>query len=117
SCHSCGNSNVVFHCKDCFSVALYCQSCVCFYGHQCFPLTPLIQQWHDGYFHPMTLKQLGLHIQLGHSAGQCCCKPKPAFDDDFTTINVHGIHEVALDFCNCEYASSHYKQILCCLLE
>ncbi|KAG2111490.1 hypothetical protein DEU56DRAFT_919993 [Suillus clintonianus] len=79
SCHSCGNSNAVFRCEDCFSVALYCQSCV-MNLHQNMPLHRL-KKWHDG-------------------AGQRCRKPKPAFDDDFTVIDVHGIHEVALDFCN-----------------
>ncbi|KAG2152984.1 uncharacterized protein EDB93DRAFT_1239811 [Suillus bovinus] len=101
SCHNCGDSDAVFCCEDCFSVALYCQSCV-MNLHQNMLLHRL-KKWDDRYFHPMTLKQLGLHIQLGHSA---------AFDDDFTVIDVHGIHEVALDFCDCEYASSHYKQIL-----
>ncbi|KAG2037090.1 hypothetical protein BDR03DRAFT_934153 [Suillus americanus] len=110
SCHNCGNSNAVFRCEDCFSVALYCQSCV-MNLHQNMPLHRL-KRWYEGYFHPTTLKQLGLRIQLGHSAGQRCRKPKPAFDDDFTVIDVHGIHDVTLDFCNCEYASSHYKQIL-----
>ncbi|KAG2038914.1 hypothetical protein BDR03DRAFT_1009383 [Suillus americanus] len=72
-----------------------------------------LKTWRDEYFRPITLKQLGLHIQLGHSTGQPCYNPKPAYDDDFTIIDVHGIHEVALSFCNCEQASLHYKQILC----
>ncbi|KAG2132161.1 hypothetical protein BD769DRAFT_1627646 [Suillus cothurnatus] len=110
SCHNCGNLNAAFCCEDCFSVTLYCQLCV-MNLHQNMPLHWL-KKWDDGYFHPTTLKQLGLRIQLGHSAGQRCCKPKPAFDNDFTVIDVHGIHNVALDFCNCECASSHYKQIL-----
>ncbi|KAF8418379.1 hypothetical protein L210DRAFT_3511087 [Boletus edulis BED1] len=44
-----------------------------------------------------SLKSLGLRIQLGHTPGM---------------INVNGIHEVNLDFCGCESAQSHYKQLL-----
>ncbi|KAG1855236.1 hypothetical protein F4604DRAFT_1590814, partial [Suillus subluteus] len=110
SCYNCGDSNAVFHCNNCVSVDLYCQSCL-MNLHQNMPLHRL-KKWHDRYFHPTTFKQLGLRIQLGHSAGQSCRNPKSAFDDDFTVIDVHGIHEVALNFCDCEHTSSHYKQIL-----
>ncbi|KAG1864355.1 hypothetical protein F4604DRAFT_1882078 [Suillus subluteus] len=110
SCHNCGDLNATFRCDDCFSVGLYYQSCLT-HIHQNMPLHRL-KNWDDGYFHPITLKQLGLRIQLGHSAGQRCYNPKPAFDDDFTIIDVHGIHEVSLDFCNCEHALPHYKQLL-----
>ncbi|KAG1889704.1 uncharacterized protein F5891DRAFT_1198475 [Suillus fuscotomentosus] len=98
SCHDCEDSNTIFCCDDCFSVNLYCQSCICRL-HQNMPLHRL-KMWHDEYFHPIMLKQLGLHIQLSHSTVQPCYNPKPAYDDDFTIIDVHGIHEVALDFCN-----------------
>ncbi|KAG1875913.1 hypothetical protein C8R48DRAFT_745573 [Suillus tomentosus] len=113
SCHDCENSNTISHCDDCFSVNLYCRSCICRL-HQNMPLhqLKLNQMWRDEYFHPITLKQLGLHIQLGHSTGQPCYNPKPAYDNDFTVIDVYRIHEVTLDFCNCEQVSSHYKQIL-----
>ncbi|KIK47784.1 hypothetical protein CY34DRAFT_73368, partial [Suillus luteus UH-Slu-Lm8-n1] len=110
SCHGCEDLNAIFCCDDCFSVNLYCQSCVCRL-HQNMPLHQL-KMWRDEYFHPIKLKQLGLCVQLGHSTGQPCYNPKPTYDDDFTIIDVHGIHEVALDFCNCEQVSSHYKQIL-----
>jgi hypothetical protein len=54
-----------------------------------------------------------LRIQLGDHTEQLCRNPKPAHDNDFVIINVHGIHEVALDFCDCANAPSHYRQLLC----
>ncbi|KAG1750318.1 hypothetical protein EDD22DRAFT_785234, partial [Suillus occidentalis] len=110
SCHGCEDLNAIFRCDDCFSINLYCQSCVCRL-HQNMPLHWL-KMWCDEYFHPIKLKQLSLRVKLGHSTGQPCYNPKPAYDNDFTVIDIHGIHEIALDFCNCEQASSHYKQIL-----
>ncbi|KAG2337207.1 hypothetical protein BDR05DRAFT_895604, partial [Suillus weaverae] len=64
------------------------------------------------FFSTVTLKSLGLHIQLGHDPGQCCRVPKPAHNNDFMVIDAHRIHEVGLDFCRCETAASHYKQLL-----
>jgi len=60
--------------------------------------------WHDEYFHFIVLKQ------LGHSASQPCYNHKPTYDNDFTIIDVHGIYEVILNFCNCERAFSPYNK-------
>jgi CxC2 like cysteine cluster associated with KDZ transposases len=55
---------------------------------------------------------MGLRVQLGHYPGTTCRKPKPAHGDDFVVIDVHGIHDIALDFCGCEHEVSHFKQLL-----
>lgn len=71
------------------------------------------QQWSTGgYFVRVTLKTLGLWIQLGHRPGETCPNREPAFDDDFIVIDVHAIHAVGLDFCGCEYATNRYRQLL-----
>ncbi|KAG2353833.1 hypothetical protein BDR07DRAFT_1454358 [Suillus spraguei] len=110
SCHACGDLDTSFRCEDCFSVDLFCRLCM-IKSHQNLPLHR-VKQWQDRYFHPTTLKHLGLHIQLGDHAGQSCRNPKPAREDDFVVIDVHGIHEVGLDFCSCANAPSHYRQLL-----
>jgi hypothetical protein len=33
-------------------------------------------------------------------------------EDDFVVIDGNGIHEISLDFCGCETAQSHVKQLL-----
>ncbi|KAG1823881.1 uncharacterized protein BJ212DRAFT_1476730 [Suillus subaureus] len=72
-----------------------------------------IEEWRDGFFHSTSLKSLGLHIQLGHEPGGYCRRPRPTYNNDFVIIDVHGIHEVGLDFCNCEHEAPHFKQLLC----
>ncbi|KAG1875869.1 hypothetical protein C8R48DRAFT_745561 [Suillus tomentosus] len=99
SCHACGDSDASYCCEDCFSVDLFCRLCMIKF-HQNVPLHQ-VKQWQDRYFHTTTLKHLGLHIQLGDYTGQSCRNPKPAREDDFVVIDVHGIHEVVLDFCSC----------------
>jgi hypothetical protein len=59
-----------------------------------------------------TLKRLGLRVQLGHSSGTRCINPKTATNDDFVVLDVHGIHEIGLDYCNCETAQPETVQLL-----
>ncbi|KAG1879782.1 hypothetical protein F4604DRAFT_1679367 [Suillus subluteus] len=60
----------------------------------------------------ISLKKLGLRVQLENPAGAKCLFPKRAFNDDFTLIDTNGIHEIGLDFCGCETAQTHMKQLL-----
>ena len=60
----------------------------------------------------MSLKALGLRIQLGHRNSTICILPIPAFNDDFVVLDDHGVHKVNLDFCGCSHAQPHNTQIL-----
>jgi hypothetical protein len=71
-----------------------------------------LEHWNGTYFEDITLKSLGLRIQLGHRSGESCLNPCPAFADGFIIIDVNGIHDIGLDFCDCEYAKAHHIQIL-----
>ncbi|KAG2029343.1 hypothetical protein BDR03DRAFT_1018509 [Suillus americanus] len=71
-----------------------------------------LQEWTGIYFVPVSLKKLGLRVQLGHPAGKYCLLPQKAFNDDFTLIHTNGIHEIGLDYCGCETAERHVKQLL-----
>ncbi|KAG1747183.1 uncharacterized protein EDB91DRAFT_1235939 [Suillus paluster] len=92
----CGAADAVFRCQDCFSVNLSCR---------CMFLL-------SGFFHPVSLKSMGLRIQLGHPPGTTCRKPSPAFGNNFVIIDVHGVHSTGLDFCGCEHEVLHFKQLL-----
>lgn len=72
----------------------------------------LAQEWTGEFFKRTPLKTLGLHVQLGHKASERCVLPIKAFNDDFVLIDVGGIHSLSLDFCGCENAQSHMKQLL-----
>ncbi|KAF9457802.1 hypothetical protein BDZ94DRAFT_1285142 [Collybia nuda] len=47
-----------------------------------------------------------------HSTKNHCFNPKRAFNDDFLIVDSSGLHEVALDFCECERAPSHSLQLM-----
>ncbi|KAG1906246.1 uncharacterized protein F5891DRAFT_1125633 [Suillus fuscotomentosus] len=68
--------------------------------------------WNSDFFESITLKALGLHVQLGHTPGERCYNAQPVSCDEFTVIDAHGIHDVAVDFCGCETAQIRYKQLL-----
>jgi hypothetical protein len=60
----------------------------------------------------VTLKSLGLLIQLGHALHKKCPNPHRAFNDDFVVIDSYGVHEISIDFCNCVKGKSHVQQLL-----
>lgn len=64
------------------------------------------------HFQKITLKSLGLRIQLGHPLGQQCISPECAGKDCFVLLDVDGVHEVAVDFCGCKDVQPHKIQLL-----
>ncbi|KAG2756212.1 hypothetical protein P692DRAFT_20844226 [Suillus brevipes Sb2] len=109
-CSSCGMNIGVHRCKDCFSSQLLYQGCVVDV-HARLPLH-CVENWNGTYFQNVTLKDLGLRIQLGHNIGESCQLPVRAFNNDFVLINTHAIHPIAIDFCSCTKAQSHIQQLL-----
>ena len=71
-----------------------------------------LQEWTGTFFSSITLRQIGLRIQLGHSLGDTCINPKSAPGGTFVVIDINGIHEVGLDFCECHEMEDHPKQLL-----
>ncbi|KAI0748683.1 hypothetical protein C8Q80DRAFT_1219730 [Daedaleopsis nitida] len=97
-------------CEDCHDATLHCTSCI-IAAHRQNPFHR-IQTWNGQYFEKVSLKSLGLRIQLGHVVGSLCCHPVSAFSDDFVMLDLNGIHEIGLDFCGCETAQPQYVQLL-----
>ncbi|KAF8190233.1 hypothetical protein K438DRAFT_1592210, partial [Mycena galopus ATCC 62051] len=52
-------------------------------------------------FEAMSLKSLGLHVQRGHQPTEICSELVP-LHRDFTVLHTNGIHEVAVDVCDCD---------------
>ncbi|KAG1845339.1 hypothetical protein F4604DRAFT_1688751 [Suillus subluteus] len=69
----CPNEAIV-HCRDCEGLQLYCQGCRVM-QHTATPLH---------------------HMEIW--TGVMCCNPASAFDDDFTVLEINGIHSVTLNF-------------------
>lgn len=72
----------------------------------------MYKEWNGFYFEHTTLKALGLLIQLGHPPGVPCTNPRAARGNDFVIIDTHGIHQVALSFCDCELSKDYATQLL-----
>ncbi|KAG2058310.1 hypothetical protein BDR06DRAFT_980537 [Suillus hirtellus] len=106
----CGLAAPHFRCRNCFGTQMFCHECV-LHNHTRNPLHR-IDMWNDSFFQLTSLKKLGLHIQLGHTPGERCYNPQTSSGDEFIVIDVHGVHEIALDFCGCASAQIHYKQLL-----
>jgi hypothetical protein len=60
----------------------------------------------------VSLRSLGLCIQLGHPTNSDCILPQPAKGEQFVIIDSDGVHEVALDFCGCGTGKTHAIQLL-----
>ena len=73
----------------------------------------LLQCWtNDFYFKKVMLMQLGLWIQLSHSVHETCRNLTSSTGSHFMVLNINGIHEVQLDFCDCSISKPHFIQLL-----
>ncbi|KAK0500188.1 hypothetical protein EDD18DRAFT_1068493, partial [Armillaria luteobubalina] len=63
------------------------------------------------FFEKVTLRDLGLHIQLGPHTSSCCLNPwqGPA---DFTVLHVNSVHQITINFCWCEHRVASWKQLI-----
>ncbi|KAL1689041.1 hypothetical protein GGG16DRAFT_126749 [Schizophyllum commune] len=101
-CPGCKSSEVgipEYRCITCFGGALYCRDCI-LADHQRRPFCR-IEKWTGHCFERTSLSALGLRIQLGHRHGESCPQPQAA-NVDFTVVHTNGVHQVAVDFCNCQ---------------
>ncbi|KAJ7754817.1 hypothetical protein B0H16DRAFT_1458854 [Mycena metata] len=90
-----------YRCKNCFGDAMLCAECIVD-RHAENPLHR-IEFWNGRFFETTSLKSLGLRVQLGHAPRQRCSEPR-ALHTDFIVLHTNGIHEVAVDACDCENA-------------
>ncbi|KAF7971367.1 hypothetical protein HWV62_21322 [Athelia sp. TMB] len=109
-CPKCKERDPLYRCEDCYGAELYCSTCLVLI-HARSPLHRVLF-WNGVYFESVSLKSLGLRVQLGHDMYHCCGNPMPASNDDFTVIDSFGIHPVGLDYCGCETAQERTTQIL-----
>lgn len=58
------------------------------------------------------MRNLGMRIQLNHPNGESCYNPVNSYNDDFTVIDLNGIHSVAVNYCNCHLMQPHTVQLL-----
>ncbi|KIJ12364.1 hypothetical protein PAXINDRAFT_163929 [Paxillus involutus ATCC 200175] len=110
SCALCDMEAPLYRCEDCTRMAMHCASCVVLSHAQ--NLLHTIKKWNSQFFEQVSLKDLGLRVQLGHKPGEACGNPTCAFNDQFVVLDTNGIHTISLYFCGCKRASSHVQQLL-----
>ncbi|KAG6848454.1 hypothetical protein H0H93_016828 [Arthromyces matolae] len=70
-----------------------------------------IERWTGEFFTQTSLKSLGLQVQLGHPFGHPCGNPHPG-RKDFIVIHTNGLHNISINYCACEHATSYAVQLL-----
>ncbi|KDR74714.1 hypothetical protein GALMADRAFT_70522 [Galerina marginata CBS 339.88] len=106
SANSCGAAE--YRCEDCFLPDLTCASC-CVRRHRMNPFHR-IEKWSGSRFTKVSLKSLGLKIQLNHS-GMHCDSPIPCHAS-MLVLHTNGIHEVSILYCGCSRAVPQHIQLL-----
>jgi len=116
-----------FQCEDYLGTELYCKACTVGWhvenpthrikvggNEQCALLCPdyHTQYWNSQHFKDTNLWDLGLQLQLGHPPGECCSNLS-SIHNDFVVLNINGVHNVTLCFCECQTAQSCTTQVLC----
>ncbi|KAG1845355.1 hypothetical protein F4604DRAFT_1595650 [Suillus subluteus] len=98
-----------FRCEDCLGTELYCKACTV-ERHIENP-THRIEYWNGQHFEDTNLWDLGLRLQLGHPPGEHCSNPS-LIHTDFVLLDINGVHNVVLCFCECQTAQSRTTQLL-----
>ncbi|KAF9536370.1 hypothetical protein CPC08DRAFT_652149 [Agrocybe pediades] len=97
-----------YRCEECFIPDLVCQAC-CVRRHRVQPFHH-IEQWDGIKFKRISLKMLGLKLQLNHSSTYCD-NPVPCHEN-MLILHVNGIHDVSVQYCGCTRAIPHHIQLL-----
>ncbi|KAF8888811.1 hypothetical protein BD779DRAFT_1611227 [Infundibulicybe gibba] len=109
-CPDCRVARQAYRCDDCTDTRLFCKGCIV-QRHSALPFHRP-KEWIDGRFKKVSLRDLGLRIQLGHPIGESCTNPAPSFGNGFVVIDIDAIHEISLDFCDCQTSHPPYVQLL-----
>ncbi|KAF9543190.1 hypothetical protein CPC08DRAFT_649965 [Agrocybe pediades] len=111
-CANCVDHVPAFRCLDCDTLDLLCRECIL--RLHCRNGLHRIEEWDvkNRFFKSSNLCFLGHTFQLGHRVGDPCPCPSDPYGSTFTVLDLNGVHEVSLKFCNCEKAQLLFIQLL-----
>ncbi|KAJ7802266.1 hypothetical protein B0H13DRAFT_1672311 [Mycena leptocephala] len=111
ACHGCGALDPIYRCahQTCYGAGLFCSACIV-KQHTLLP-THWIETWNGTFFERQSLASLGLVIQLGHPPG-FSCPTATAGHKNFALIDVTGVHEIRVRFCECNSDIPHWRQLM-----
>lgn len=115
-CPDCSSPGTL-RCESCFGRELLCRGCCVKRYHRLplhrikvgansilhmFSISLYCQEWNGNYFTSVTLRDIGLRVQLGelHVPGTSCMF-KNEVHKDFVILHTNGIHLVNVDSCGC----------------
>ncbi|KAK7022854.1 hypothetical protein VNI00_016900 [Paramarasmius palmivorus] len=98
----------MLRCQECFLGDLLCRSC-CVRRHEVLPFH-VVERWNGEFFEVVSLKSLGLVVQLNHQSLRCV-RPTDCHVQ-MRVLHTNGIHDVAIKFCGCNNQIPHYQQLL-----
>lgn len=107
----CRYRDVLYYCKDCFSLSLHCKSCI-ISAHKHLPFH-WVQEWSGTYFHCTSLSNLVLVLLLRHHVEPCPNHPTTSVPCKMIVIHTNGVHECRLEFCHCIDALAEPLQLMC----
>ncbi|KAJ7446784.1 hypothetical protein FB451DRAFT_1343526 [Mycena latifolia] len=86
TCVSCQAADPIYRCENqsCHGMGLFCKTCIVA-GHEVLPTHWI--QWNGSFFKRVGLADLGLVVQLGHTAGSACSASRAA-RKKFTVIDL-----------------------------
>ncbi|KAK0430604.1 hypothetical protein EV421DRAFT_1893510 [Armillaria borealis] len=118
TCPTCHNGIPLFCCTECSASHLECQNC-CVQQHETMPLH-IVWQWNDTFFQKISLRDLGLRVQLATVLQPCLPTTFQALDlfmacmltgkmsaFDFYKAMIYLIDALGLDI-----PKNHYKPLL-----
>ncbi|PPR05446.1 hypothetical protein CVT24_007945, partial [Panaeolus cyanescens] len=94
--------------SECFLQDLTCKDC-CVRRHKRLPLHR-IQKWNGTTFESVSLKSLGLRVQLGHASMKCTVPL--VCHSNMTVLHTNGMHEVCFEYCSCGKGTPIHIQLL-----
>ncbi|KAF9541213.1 hypothetical protein CPC08DRAFT_756183 [Agrocybe pediades] len=73
-----------------------------------------VEEWDSTkkFFKKTSLSALGHVFQLGHPVGESCPCPSDPYDSTFTVLDLNGVHDVCLKFCDCDKKQLLFIQLL-----
>ncbi|KAJ7070279.1 hypothetical protein B0H15DRAFT_793705 [Mycena belliarum] len=110
-CAGCGTPDPTFRCARqlCHGAHMSCRTCIV-QQHRLLP-THWIEEWDGEFFRPVSLKDLGLVVQLGHPPGYNCGTAVDGHKN-FCVIDVTGVHTVKVRFCKCDARVENRQQLM-----
>ncbi|KAF9549685.1 hypothetical protein CPC08DRAFT_648139, partial [Agrocybe pediades] len=112
-CSECQTERVgTFRCTDCDNLDLVCRECI-LKLHRRNGLHR-VEEWDSSLkiFRKTTLKSLGHVFQLGHPISEKCPCPSNSYAGNFTVLDLNGMHNVCLQYCDCDKKQLLFLQLL-----